>query len=94
MLLPEEKYDEYVRRMYSCDGTTEKYRQNMRLYLKEHKEKVDELRKGVKSAAVVRKEMHKGGTVAHVFINVTYGDGTTEEILFPMVYDGEKWRIQ
>ena len=37
--------------------------------------------------------MHDSGRMANVFRNVTYGDGSEEEIIFPLVYDGQHWRI-
>ena len=93
MLGAQGHYAEYVDAMLSCDSTTADYKSRMALALKHHYASIARDRQGVKRATVLRTEMHDSGRMANVFLNVTYGDGSDEEIIFPLVYDGQHWRI-
>lgn len=83
-----------VAAMESCDSTTDTYRKQMELRLKHHYTQMLKERGGYESASVTRMEMHTNGRMANVFLQVTYADSTSEEVLFPLVFDGEHWRIQ
>lgn len=90
----EGRFDDYVKAMKSCDKMPADYQHRMVMMLRHHQKQVLEEKKGVKDVAVLRTEMHNQGRMANVFLNVTFNDGTTEEVIFPMVYDGQRWRVQ
>ncbi|MGM9694316.1 MAG: hypothetical protein ACI3YC_04840 [Alloprevotella sp.] len=94
MLRANGQFDEYVAAMQSCDSTTEAYRSQMARLLKHHEEQIRQAKGGTSGAEVLRKFFHKGGTVAVVFLNVTFKDGSSEEVIQTMVFDGENWRLK
>lgn len=88
------QYKDYVNAMQSCDGMPEAYKNNTALLLEHHQAEINKEKKGVKAVAVVRCEMHNNDKMANVFLNVSFNDGTTEEVILPLVHDGKQWRIQ
>lgn len=69
-----------------------KYRQFVDLmdqFLQEEKE----LRGGILSATACREQMVED-TLAMVFLNVSFGDSTREEVMLPVVYTGGRWWIR
>ena len=94
MLAPQGHYAEHVAAMQSCDGTTQAYKDQVMLALKQHQDYIRKEKKGVKQATVERIECNAQGNMANAFLNVTYNDGSQEEVLFPIVRDNLGWRIQ
>ena len=88
------QFDEYVNAMLSCDGTTPDYKQRMVVMLHQHQKQINEEKKGVKDVSLLRTEMHNNNKMANVFLSVSYKDGSNEEVMLPMVYDGKQWRMQ
>ena len=87
-------YAGYVAAMQSCDGKTPAYRKQMVHLLKQHAKLSADRNGKVLSVRVNRIEPHDGGRMLNVFLITQYEDGTNEEILLPMVYDGSRWRLQ
>lgn len=94
MLRSEGRFAEYVSAMISCDGTTPEYKKGMEEMLRQHQMQIEKEKKGVSHVEALRSELHDNGKMANVFLRVTYNDGTSEEILFPLVSDKSEWRIQ
>lgn len=94
MLRAKGYFADYVAAMQSCDGTTAKYKGNMENLLRHHQARIDKEKKGVVRVKALRYELHDNGRMANVFLSVSYGDHSSEEIIFPLVYDGKRWRIQ
>lgn len=90
----EGRFDDYVTAMKSCDSMPADYKRRMVMMLRHHRQLVMKERKGVRSVSVLRTEMHNGDRMANVFLKVVFNDGSSEEVLFPMVYDGLRWRVQ
>lgn len=88
------QFDEYVKMMLSCDSMTADYKHRQILMLRQHQVQIQKDKQGVSVVKALRTEMHDGDKFANVFLSVNYKDGSQEEILFPMVYDGKQWRIQ
>lgn len=93
-LRSEGRFAEYVSAMLSCDGTTPEYKKSMEQMLRQHQCEIEKEKKGVSHVEALRTELHDNGKMANVFLRVTYNDGSCEEILFPLVDDGQNWRIQ
>lgn len=87
-------YVGYVNAMHSCEKKTDDYRAQMVMLHKQHAAKAKAANGGVKSVALGRLEMHDGGKMANAFINVSYNNNETEEIIFPLVYADGKWKIR
>lgn len=88
------QFDNYVNAMLSCDGMPPDYKQRMVAMLRQHQKQINEEKKGVKTVSLLRTEMHNNNKMANVFLSVSYKDGSNEEVMLPMVYDGKQWRMQ
>lgn len=88
------RFADYVTAMQSCDGTPPEYKKRMEDMLRQHQATITKEKKGVSHVSALRTEMHNNGKMANVYLSVTYNDGTCEEVLFPLVHDGQSWRIQ
>ena len=88
-------YEAYTQAMQSCDSTTVAYRQQIMLALKHRNDCVKKQKNGVTSVKVEHIELHDSDHMANAFLSVSYGDGTKEEVIFPLVRDNNgRWRIQ
>lgn len=87
-------FDGYVANMHSCNNMPQEYKQRIIIMLRQHQKDVEKNKQGAIDVKVMRSEMYDDGKMANVFLNITYKDGTNEEILFPVVYDGKEWKIQ
>lgn len=88
------KYAQYVAAMQSCDSTTADYKKQMETLLRHHAAVINKTKQGVKSVKALRTEMHDAEKMANVFLNITYNDGSDEEIILPLVLDDNTWRLQ
>ncbi len=87
-------YAKFVDAMLSCRQKPENYRSQMIMLHKQHAAEQKRANGGAESATVERIEMHDNGRMANVFLNVTYGNRTSEEIILPMVYFEGDWYIR
>ena len=87
-------FDDYVKAMHSCDGTTDAYKERIIVMLRQHQKQINDEKQGVSNVQVLRTELHNNGRMANVFLNVNYKDGSKEEVMLPMIFDGKQWRMQ
>lgn len=87
-------FDDYVKAMHSCDGTTDAYKKRIIVMLRQHQKQINDEKQGVSNVQVLRTELHNNGRMANVFLNVNYKDGSKEEVMLPMIFDGKQWRMQ
>jgi hypothetical protein len=59
-----------------------------------HLRQVDSLRQGVRSVSVSRAERDTSLHVVEVFLLLTYGDGSREEVVVPMVEHNGQWKMK
>ena len=60
-----------------------------------HLHQVDRMHQGVKAVDVIRAQMDTTLQCMQVFLSLTYGDGSREEVVVPMVVDADgHWRLQ
>lgn len=88
------QFDDYVKAMHSCDGTTNDYKKRIIVMLRQHQKQINDEKKGVSNVQVLRTELHNNDRMANVFLNVAYKDGSKEEVMLPMIFDGNQWRMQ
>lgn len=93
-LFSEGRFSEYINAMLSCDNTTPKYKQSIEKMLKQHRVQIEKDKKGIGHITALRKELYNDDKFVMVYLSISYGDNTNEEIIFPLVFDGKKWRIQ
>lgn len=87
-------FDTYVANMHSCSNMPADYKRRIVIMLRQHQKEVEQNKQGISDVKVLRTETHDNGKMVNVFLGVTYKDGSNEEILFPVVYDGNVWKIQ
>ena len=87
-------FDAYVANMHSCSNMPPDYKQRIVIMLRQHQKEVEQSKQGIKDVKVLRTEAHDDGKMVNVFLSINYKDGSNEEILFPVVYDGKRWKIQ
>ena len=60
-----------------------------------HLRQVERMHQGVKAVDVIRAQMDTTLQCMQVFLSLTYGDGSGEEVVVPMVVDADgHWRLQ
>lgn len=90
--LIEGRYADYVNAIAYSDSMPEGYKSQMVDLMAQYAAREKEQRGGLVGAKVVGDTIV--GQKAHVFLEVTYGDGTCEEVALPMVLCGDTWRMQ
>lgn len=90
--LIEGRYADYVSAIAYSDSMTESYRSQMVDLTAQYAAREKELRGGLASVRVLGDTI--AGDVASVFLEVTFGDSTREEIALPMVKCGDVWKMQ
>jgi len=77
-----------------ADQMPDSYRQQLLENYRQHVEKVSSVHRGVKSVEVTRVQQDSTLHIMQVFILLAYGDGTSEEMVVPMVQDEGKWLMK
>lgn len=91
-LLIEGRYEDYVSAIAYSDSMTEEYRSQMVDLTAQYVAREKELRGGLAAVRVLGDTI--AGDVANVFLEVTFGDSTREEVALPMVKCGGVWKMQ
>lgn len=90
--LVEGRYEDFVSAIAYSDSMTDGYRSQMVDLTAQYAAREKELRGGLVSVRVLGDTV--AGDVANVFLEVTFGDSTREEVALPMVKCGEVWKMQ
>lgn len=88
------KYDIYIDHIQSCDSTSLEYRNRIQDLLIHHKKHISSIKKGVDSISVSHIQYNKSHNAAHIFLNINYKDKSSEEILFPLIYKNNEWKMR
>ena len=93
--LLEGDYDGFLAFRHNIDDIPEAMRPQLADAYKMYMATEEQLHKGVKKFTATRAEMDSTMQVMQVFMQLDYGDGTQEEVVVPMVSDGEgQWRMK
>ena len=87
-------YAEYVKAMQSCDDKPADFCKQMADALKQHATRIKAEKGGAVSAEFLRTELHAEHSAADAYLSVTYGDSTKEEIILPLVFWQDQWRLK
>lgn len=93
-LLLEGKYDEFVAGQNMPHRIPEGYRQQLVLNAKMFVEQQKDEHRGIKDFQVLDAKADTAHHVADVYLTVTYGDSTKEQIVVPMVEVENKWKMR
>lgn len=87
-------YRDYALQMQTTEGKPEEYVKDMEILYKQHAAELSDNYDGIKSFKVNRIRTKEGDASAAAFLEVTYGDGSEEEIMLPFINVGGKWKLR
>lgn len=93
-MLLEGRYDEFVKGQNMPHRIPEGYRQQLVLNAKMFVEQQKDEHRGIKDFQVLDAKADTAHHVADVYLTVTYGDSTKEQIVVPMVEVENKWKMR
>lgn len=85
-----EAYVDGLAGMVSCDSLT---RAELIDVVEQFVKRELDAHNGITSATAVRDTIY-GDSLAQVFMNIAYGDSTTEHTMIPLVYTGGEWKMR
>lgn len=92
--LLDSNYDGFVDGLYFSDSIPKGYRQqlvaNVKMFLAEQ----SRAHTGLDTVCVLRQQRDSLSATAEVFLLMTYKDSTREEIVVPMILDGDIWKMR
>lgn len=86
------KYEKFVAEIAYADSMPEDYRAQMVDLVHEYAEQLNRQHGGMTDIAAVNDTIL--GDLAHVYLQITFTDSTSEEVGVPMVKVGKKWKMQ
>jgi hypothetical protein len=87
-------YDKYVEGMFNTDSIPSSYHEQLVTMIKQFVTQQKEEKGGMKSARVVSSAIDTLHSTANVFMEISYGDSTNEEIVVPMILKNGKWKMK
>lgn len=93
-MLLEGRYDEFVEGQNIPHRIPEGYRQQLVLNAKMFVEQQKNEHRGMKAFQILDAKADTAHHIADVYLSVTYGDSTKEQIVVPMVEVEKKWKMR
>lgn len=93
-MLLEGRYDEFVDGQNMPHRIPEGYRQQLVLNAKMFVEQQKNEHRGMKAFQILVAKADTAHHIADVYLSVTYGDSTKEQIVVPMVEVEKKWKMR
>lgn len=93
-MLLEGRYDEFVEGQNMPHRISEGYRQQLVLNAKMFVEQQKNEHRGMKAFQILDAKADTVHHLADVYLSVTYGDSTKEQIVVPMVEVEKKWKMR
>lgn len=92
--LLEGKYEAFVDGCYQKDSIREEYRNqlidNAKMFVGQQKKEHE----GIKSVDIVSAKIDTASHTANVFLNLHYGDKTSEQVVLPMIEKENLWYMR
>lgn len=88
------KYEEFVDGYYQPDSIPGVYREQLITNAKMFVGLQKEVHQGMVKVDVAKASADTANHVANVFLNIAYGDSTTEEVVVPMVLVDGNWMMK
>ena len=88
------KYEEFVDGYYQPDSIPGVYREQLITNAKMFVGLLKEVHQGMVKVDVAKASVDTANHVANVFLNIAYGDSTTEEVVVPMVLVDGNWMMK
>lgn len=93
-LLISGRYADYVNAMESVYDKPQFYRVSILLAVKQHMAAVKKEKGGIISVKFLRKEVYDEGNMVKAYLRIAFANNTEEEVVMPLVKDGENWKMQ
>ena len=93
-LMEQEKYDDLLKDIVSCDSASDVYRSNMRTFLKQFVRSKKKTHVGLKKVESLKTDIPQAANAVEVYLKLTYQNDSTELICFPMIWDKGRWRLR
>lgn len=93
-MLLEGRYDEFVEGQNMPHRIPEGYRQQLVLNAKMFVEQQKNEHRGMKAFQILDAKADTAHHIADVYLSITYGDSTKEQIVVPMVEVEKKWKMR
>lgn len=87
-------YSQYVDGFYQRDSIPPTYREQLLVNAKMFYFQQLEEHRGIVKANILRTDIDKSQQKANVFLRITYGDSTNEQIVIPMMKVKEVWYMR
>ena len=92
--LAQGKYKAFVEGMYLPDSVPESYIAMHVANAQSYKQRQDSLHGGIRSVRVVSQKFNAKDSTAQVYLDFTFGDKSTEQVLVPMVCSHNIWYMK
>lgn len=88
------KYEDFLKARANYDEMPQSYRDALTTSYRQHVAEVRKNHEGVTSVEAIRTENDTALGVMQVFMTVTYGDQSQEEIVVPLVKVDDEWKLK
>lgn len=88
------KVDRYMAALHDVDSLPQEYRDQLRDMFLQYIGNEQQEHDGLKSAKATRCEFSADSLAANAFLDITFGDNTSEQIALPLVRVGKEWKLK
>ena len=92
--MADEKYDECIKYMISCDSASDAYKAKMKVLLKQFVRRKKENGAGLKNVECIHTDISTNGCSADTYMRLTYTNDSVETMVLPLVWQGKSWRLR
>lgn len=92
--IADEKFDECINGMASCDSASDSYKAKMKILYKQfirHKKKESGF---LKKVECIHTDFAQNGNYADTYIRLTYKNDSVETIILPLIWKNKRWRMR
>lgn len=89
-----EDWETYIKSMHSCKDKPKDYCEQMMMLHKQHLNDIKKETGGIDKVTIDHIEVNNRKDIINIYLNVTYKNKKTEEILFPIVFSDGKWLVR
>jgi len=90
----EEKYDEYIQAMQSCDSASEDYKNKMKILVKQMVRQRRSQQDSCVEIECLHADIKYDGSYANTFLRLRYAGDSTETVMLPLVWSDGRWRLR
>lgn len=88
------QYAEYVSGLYKPDSIPDSYRSQLELNAEMFMEQQQKEHGGIKKVRIYNCKADTARRIANAFLTIDYGNGSSEEVVVPMVKAGSRWLMK